>query len=136
MLEKCKYDASCAEMYDDRANLVKTLDEIFNLILKVKKDGVSKKDYKRAISFLCSQILINFGSSGQISDEFLGNLLYKEDILMPEEKVKIIKSITHEDILNFRSTAFDLKNCSLALMCDQDLINSNEVESVYKKYTN
>lgn len=90
----------------DELNVQKTIDEIFLVISKLLKDGITDEELDKAKNKLLSSILFNLENVDYYTEYFTYQLLLKGKIESVEGHLNKIKSATKEDLMRVAKYIF------------------------------
>ncbi|MFH0846400.1 MAG: pitrilysin family protein [Patescibacteria group bacterium] len=110
------------------------IDEVINVLLEelrvIKKELISEDELNRVKDFIIGNIYLNLESSDSIAQYFGFQEILKNEIIIPEEKVKRIKAITPQDIKRVANNIF--KNNKLNLSIISPTADKKKLEKILK----
>jgi len=101
-------------------NLEKTVKKIFEVISKIKSNGVSKSDLSDGKSFIRGQRVLKMESSSEIASFCSGRELFYKKILQPEELDKKFEKVSQNDILKVANEVFRPGRFNMAVIGKHD----------------
>src|SRR3990167_10298592 len=116
-------------------NLKVSMDEIFNTLDGIKKNGFKESDFRRAINYLNMNSKMHFSDPRKIADYFLGLMLDELEMYVPEDYIRIANSIKISEINELAQEVFDFKSMGMGLMGDEKLIFESGVKNIYGQLT-
>lgn len=94
----------------------KALTEIVDEIKKIKKQGVSDKELKKAKDNFKGRTLIGLETSDEWASFVGAQEIIERKIMLPEEILKKINKVTQKDILNIAKEIFQNEKMNLAMI--------------------
>lgn len=90
----------------DELNVQKTIDEIFKVIFKLLKDGITNEELEKAKHRLLSRILFDLENIDYYASYFTNQLLLRGKVESVEEHLDEIKSASKEDLMRVANYIF------------------------------
>ncbi len=114
-------------VYQDTGSLViqagletKRADQAIKVILeelsRIKKEGVSAEELKRAQDFFEGKITLELEDSSQLADWYAKQELLTNEILTPEERIKEMFAVSREEVRAVANDLFKATKINLALV--------------------
>lgn len=119
----------------DSENLRIVFEEIWKVLETIKERGFGEENFKRAISYINAQTLARFAGAEMIASYFLDDLVWEEDILLPEDYIKVVNKITLEEVNSLGKEVLNFGLTGLALMGDENAIQSAQIENNFNART-
>lgn len=105
----CYFIRSTVNVYQDVGNLMiqagldknrmhNAVKEILNELSKVKKQGVSKSELKKAKDYLKGKLILELETSDHVASWLARQELLRDKILTPAEQIKLLEKVTLADI--------------------------------------
>src|SRR3989344_5112589 len=91
------------------------LEVVMEELRKVKKDGITPEELKRAKDQAEGSMALGLEHSDAVAETYAESLVLRNEILTPEEELDKIKKITLEQVTEVASEIFDDKKLNLSL---------------------
>ncbi len=99
----------------------KVLEVVIGEIKKIKNDGVTKEELKKAGDFLRGTAKISLENSSSLASFFAEQIIFKKPILTPEANLKKLEKVTAGEIKKIANEIFTSARANLALVgAEQD----------------
>lgn len=103
---------------------------IMEELRKVKREGITSEELKRAKDQIEGSIALGLEHSDAVADTYAESLIFHNEILTPEGELDKIKKVTLEQVLKVASEIFDDKKLNLSLIGPFE--NENEFKQILK----
>ncbi len=100
----------------DNKRLEEAVEVILGELKKVKKDGITKAELKKAKDYIKGTTLISLESTDNLAAFYGMQELLERKILTPKEKLRIINKVNRPDVKKLTRDLFNNKNLNLALI--------------------
>jgi predicted Zn-dependent peptidase len=100
----------------DIARIDEAIKAILEELIKIKNEGVTKEELKRAKDFIDGKITIDLEESSSLADWYAKQELLTGEILTPEEKLKKIFAVTAEEIQEIAKDIIQESKLNLAVI--------------------
>jgi len=90
--------------------------EILKELKKVKKEGVTKSELKKAKDFLKGKLILELEASDHVASWLSKQELMKNKILTPAEQIKILEKVTQADVKKVAGDIIKTNRLNLALI--------------------
>lgn len=106
----------CAFAGVDNARLNQAIEVILGEFKKLTQEPVGDKELQKAKSFLHGKMAIGLETSDSLASFYVDQLLLKNEILTPAEKLAKMDKVTSEDVLKVAQDIFKTEKLDLALI--------------------
>lgn len=97
-------------------SLKKVTSKIMDIIMNIRKNGVSEREVKFAKDYIRGTMALSFESSDEVAMFFGEQALFFKDILTPQEIWGKIEQVSKDDILKISKEMFSPKRINLAVI--------------------
>ncbi len=114
-------------------NLLKTLELIKKELEKIKKNGVGKKELQKAQNlYQRDTVCFNFETPQQIANWVAGEEFYFQKIRLPDDYMKIARSVSLEEVNRLAKSIFDFSRLNVGLLGNLKNEEIGRIESIFK----
>jgi len=100
----------------NKEQLDATIEEIYQLIKRMKSDGITEKELEQAKYELRSEMIIGNESTQARMDNHAKAMLSYGEIISLDENVRRLMTVTREDVFSFMEQWTDLERSSICVM--------------------
>ena len=109
---------------------VEALKVIMEELRKVKREGITSEELKRAKDQIEGSMALGLEHSDAVAETYAESLIFHNEILTPEYELDKMKKVTLEQVLKVASEIFDDKKLNLSLIGPFE--NENEFKQILK----
>lgn len=100
----------------EHKNLEKTVETILTELEKIKKEGVTTKELKKAKDYVKGKRVMNLEASDDVANFYIDQEVLKNEIMSVQEIFKKINAVTTQDIQRVAKKIFKPGNLNLAVI--------------------